>query len=88
MFLYGLDPGPFVTSRESKSSGIMSTIWYYIRQLLLWHNAESLEERPTVAGTHGQRLKAAESLLEKAVEPAKNEDAIFLLAEMNFVSLC
>lgn len=55
--------------------------------MLLWHNAESLEERPTAAGTHGKRLKAAESLLEKAVEPAKNEDAIFLLAEMNFVGL-
>ncbi|KAF8539369.1 hypothetical protein BDD12DRAFT_737232 [Trichophaea hybrida] len=62
----------------------MGTIWYYTKQLLLWHNAESLEERPTVGGAHGKRLRAAEELLEKAADPAKNPDAIFLLAEMNF----
>ena len=66
---------------------MIGAIWSFAKQLLLWHNAESLEERPAVGGLHGKRLRAAEILLQKAVVSARDPDAIFLLAEMNFVCL-
>lgn len=85
--LHSLDPSPFVTSSENRKSGMIGTIWHFTKQLLLWHNAESLEERPAVGGLHGKRLRAAEILLQKAAGSVKDADAIFLLAEMNFVCL-
>jgi SEL1 protein len=81
------------SERGGGSSGFLGTLWYYIKQLLLWHNAESLEEPATATpptttaftGAHGKKLGTAVELLKKAAEPEHNDDAMFLLAEMNFV---
>ncbi|KAA8910775.1 hypothetical protein FN846DRAFT_508504 [Sphaerosporella brunnea] len=94
--LHSINPVPHVSSSERGrgGSGWLGTLWYYIKQLLLWHNAQSLEQQssspslsrstPTFAGAHGKKLGAAVELLKKAAEPERNEDAMFLLAEMNF----
>ncbi|KAI5815118.1 hypothetical protein BZA77DRAFT_223796, partial [Pyronema omphalodes] len=65
------------------NNGLLSTLWYAAKQLLVWHNAETLEEKPVVSGVHGMKLQSATTLLEKAAE-VRNPDAMFLLAEMNF----
>lgn len=82
--LHGIEPSPhFVPTDKTGSSGLVSTLWYGAKQLLLWHNAETLEDKPVVSGVHGMKLQSATTLLEKAAE-VRNPDAMFLLAEMNF----
>lgn len=44
------------------------------------------KKKQWVGGKHGVKLTAAVERLEKARELAWSDDAIFLLAEMNFVS--
>ncbi|KAI5785897.1 hypothetical protein EDC01DRAFT_661887 [Geopyxis carbonaria] len=74
------------TSQQSVSKGLVSTLWFFTKQMLLWHTPESLEEPAVkpVGGAHGRKLRTAVEKLEGARGLTKNEDAIFLLAEMNF----
>ncbi len=85
-----LDPAPVFQRKaeNSRSRGYVGTVLYYVRQLLLWHSPESLEEPGSGGGgrTMGSKLKNVVAKLEKARELAWNDDAVFLLAEMNLVS--
>jgi hypothetical protein len=79
-----LDPNPFILPDGNSDGGwLIGKLWYYFRQLLLWHNAESLEEK--TAPKMRPELKRAVEKLEKAREMVRDADAVFLLAEMNFV---
>lgn len=89
--LRSLEPAPQTPagtsfySYSSTAGSILQTLWFYFKQFLLWHNAESLEETVKVGVEVGGNLDKAVELLQRAAE-ARDDDASFLLAEMNFVS--
>lgn len=81
-------------SHHEVPRGLVGYAGYYLKQLfsaLLIHNPVSQEE-PVDGATpitpkdtpHSRKLKGAVELLEKAAD-AGNGDAIYLLAQMNFV---
>lgn len=87
--LRSLDPEPKARTKDAQA-GLVRILWDVAKGIILWHSPERMEERPQqkkwVGGQHGKKLTDAVERLEKARSIAWNDDAVFLLAEMNFVS--
>jgi hypothetical protein len=98
-----LDPTPIrsqIGTTEASRLNLYGKVLYYAKKVatvILVHNPASLEEpvdappkkAAPVGGTglFGKKLRAAVEKLEAAREIGKNEDAMYLLAQMNFVCL-
>lgn len=88
--LQTLDPLPSTPSDSIIRGLSWGIVWQYAKGLLLWHTPEKLsgieteEERQNSA--RRRTVGEAAAKLEAARALGRNDDALFLLAEMNFVS--
>ena len=93
-----IDPSPSrsLGSGRNPPSGLFAKTMYYTKQVvgaLLLYTPSTLEEpvdgkkSDMPGGALGKKLKAAVDSLETAARVGRNSDAIFLLAQMNFVCL-
>ena len=82
-------------NRFGKPSGILGTIMYYTKELFIFLFMNRAPPQDSLGNLHkqpqhpkkvklGQPLAGAVKLLEEAADESKNDDAIFLLAEINF----